>query len=138
MTRGVEGQDRKQPRLSNSAHDHLQSRLFRAGCSGHLTISHPSLQGAQERGRIEQDAASARRSLEERLAAVETGWENERREWEREREQQSERLAVRMEAIEDVRALKLELSAVKLKLEASAEESRSRGEELEKVPFPSD
>ena len=96
------------------------------------------MQGAQERGRIEQDAASARRSLEERLAAVETGWENERREWEREREQQSERLAVRMEAIEDVRALKLELSAVKLKLEASAEESRSRGEELEKVPFPSD
>ena len=43
-----------------------------------------------------------------------------------------------MEAIEDVRALKLELSAVKLKLEASAEESRSRGEELEKVPFPID
>ena len=130
MTRGVEGLDRKQPRLSNSAHDHLQ----RAGCSGHLTISHPYLQGAQERGRIEQDAASARRSLEERLAAVETGWENERREWEREREQQSERL----EAIEDVTALKLELSAVKLKLEASAEESRSRGEELEKVPFPID
>ena len=134
MTRGVEGLDRKQPRLSNSAHDHLQ----RAGCSGHLTISHPYLQGAQERGRIEQDAASARRSLEERLAAVETEWENERREWEREKEQQSERLAVRMEAIEDVRALKLELSAVKLKLEASAEESRSRGEELEKVPFPVD
>ena len=83
MTRGVEGLDRKQPRLSNSAHDHLQ----RAGCSGHLTISHPYLQGAQERGRIEQDAASARRSLEERLAAVETEWENERREWEREKEE---------------------------------------------------
>jgi len=90
-------------------------------------------QAARERARVEQEAASARRVLQDRLAAVETSREQDRAA----RDGDMRALAVAESECKTEREkserLRCEVASLRSQLAAVCEESRLRGDELDRI-----